>query len=388
MRILIAPMAAMAETSGPISRARALAIKAKERGHKVAFCAAEDVNYRPVEGIKNYYAPVPSPFGLPLFIGKRMFKIAQTLGVQQRKKVRSFEEVLHIVGAIDRKFFPKDVHYLREAIKDFKPDVVYAEFRIAAIVAAKLENVKVVTGYSFPVQKSYASNPEYSKGVKKFLRENGLPEIESVLDIFNWTDLKIVASSYELEPIDDENVIHVGPFVAFQKPKETAGPARNIVAYMGSGTITPKRLIKVLTEAFSGTGFQVYIATKGVDPFKKANINVDHRFDFSKLMPGAAAFINHGGQNSIMTGLINGVPQIICPGNVFERQYNVDSVVKLKAGVSLGVKEFTSQRIKQIVQEFETNPAFRDNAKKAGENLLSLGGVSKVVEILENMKSS
>lgn len=43
MKILIAPMAAMAETSGPITRARALAIKAKERGHEVAFCAAEDV---------------------------------------------------------------------------------------------------------------------------------------------------------------------------------------------------------------------------------------------------------------------------------------------------------------------------------------------------------
>lgn len=292
------------------------------------------------------------------------------------------------MGAIDKKFFPKDVHYLREAIWDFKPDVVYAEFRIAAIVAAKSEKVKVVIGYSFPVQKSYASNPEYSKGVKEFLRKNNLPEIESVLDIFNWADLKIVASSYELEPLDGEKVIHVGPFVSLQKPESSSGQRKNIIAYMGSGTITPKRLIKVLTEAFSETDFQVYIATKGAKPFKKDNINVDRRFDFSKLIPGAATFINHGGQNSIMTGLVNGVPQIICPSNVFERQYNADSVVRLKAGTSLEVKEFTAQKIKQLVQEFESNPAYRDNAKKAGVKLLSLGGTSKVVEILENMKSS
>jgi len=194
MKILIAPMAALAETSGPITRTRALAIEAKERGHEVAFCAAEDGNYHPVENVKNYYAPVPSPFGLPLFIGKRIFKIAQALGVQQKREVRSFEEVLHIVGAIDKEFFPKDVDHLREAIKDFGPDVVYAEFRIAAIVAAKLENVKVVTGYSFPVQKSYASNPEYSKGVKEFLRQKNLSEIESALDIFDWADLEIIAS--------------------------------------------------------------------------------------------------------------------------------------------------------------------------------------------------
>jgi len=67
-------------------------------------------------------------------------------------------------------------------------------------------------------------------------------------------------------------------------------------------------------------------------------------------MPEAVSFINHGGQNSVMTGLVNGVPQIIM----------------------------------QIVQEFETNPMYRNNAKEAGEKLLSLGGVSKVIDILED----
>jgi hypothetical protein len=59
MKILIAPMAALAETSGPITRARASAVKAKERGHEVALCAAEDRNYSPVDNVNNYYAPVP-----------------------------------------------------------------------------------------------------------------------------------------------------------------------------------------------------------------------------------------------------------------------------------------------------------------------------------------
>lgn len=48
------------------------------------------------------------------------------------KNIRSYEEVLHIVGATDRRFFPRDVQSIREAIQDFEPDVVFAEFRIAA----------------------------------------------------------------------------------------------------------------------------------------------------------------------------------------------------------------------------------------------------------------
>ncbi|NRZ58391.1 UDP:flavonoid glycosyltransferase YjiC (YdhE family) [Clostridium beijerinckii] len=139
MKILIAPMAAMAETSGPFSRAAALCNKLIERKHEVAFCAAEDINYKKIENVKNYYAPIPSPFGMPMSLGKRMFKIGQLLGIQQKKKVNSYEQVLHFVGAITYKHFSEDVSCIRKAILDFKPDVVYAEFRIAAIVASKLE---------------------------------------------------------------------------------------------------------------------------------------------------------------------------------------------------------------------------------------------------------
>ena len=60
MKLLIAVKAMPGESSGPISRARALAAEAMKRGHEVAFCAGEDQNYRPVEGVKNFFAPVPA----------------------------------------------------------------------------------------------------------------------------------------------------------------------------------------------------------------------------------------------------------------------------------------------------------------------------------------
>lgn len=384
MKILIAPMAAMAETSGPFSRAAALCNKLIERIHEVAFCAAEDVNYKNIENIKNYYAPIPSPLGMPMFIGKRMLKIGQLLGVQQKKKVNSFEQVLKFVGAVNYKHFSKDVLYIRKAIQEFKPDIVYAEFRIAAIVASKLENIKVVTGFSYPVQKSFASNPEYSTGVKRFLQENKLPVIESVLDIFNWADLKVVPSSYELEPIDDKNIIFVGPFSSTDSSH--ANTEKNkIVAYMGNGTISPRKVIEELTKAFENSNYQVYIATEQVEPYKKNNINVNKRFDFSKLMPEAKVYINHGGQNSIMTGLVHGVPQIICPGNVFERQYNASSIAKLGAGVVLETADFKSETIKRIVSDINEKSIYSNNARIAGERLLSLGGATKAAQAIEGL---
>ncbi|SHI73123.1 conserved hypothetical protein [Clostridium cavendishii DSM 21758] len=382
MKVLIAPMAAMVETSGPFSRVVALCYELIERQHEVAFCAAEDINYRKIENIKNYYSPIPSILGMPMVIGKTMFKIGQLSGIQHKKTVNSFEEVLHFLGAINEKHFYKDVSYIRKAIQDFKPDVVYSEFRIAAIVAAKLENIKVITGFSYPAQKSFASNPEYSKGVKNFIRENKLPEIESVLDIFNWADLKIVASSYELEPINDKNIVFTGPF-SIPNIKKTNFQRNKIIVYMGNGTINPKIVIDNLIKSFEKTDYQIYIATYQVKPYKKNNITVDKRFDFSKLMPEAIAYINHGGQNSIMTGLVYGVPQIIYPGNVFERKYNAASIVNLGAGILLETNDFNTETIMEIIKEFKENHIYINNAKKASDQLLSLGGTKKVVQAME-----
>lgn len=382
MRVLISPMSAMVETKGPFSRAVTLANEFVKRGHEVALCAAEDINYHSIEKVKNYYAPIPSLLGIPKFIGKNIFKMAQLTGLQQKKKVNSFEEVLHFVGAIDRKHFTDDVSCIRKAIQEFKPDVIYSEFRIAAIVAAKLEKVKVVTGYSLPVQKSFASNPEYSSGVNKYLEENNLNKVDSVLDIFDWADLKIVPSSYELEPINGENIVFVGPFSA-PNITSTKVEKNKIVAYMGNGTISPMKVIEELTKAFEKSNYEVYIATEQVEPYKKNNINVNKRFDFSELMPETKVYINHGGQNSVMTGLIYGVPQIICPGNVFERQYNASSIVKLHAGILLETSDFNHETIKRIVSDFNENPAYTNNSKIAGERLLSLGGATKAVRIIE-----
>jgi len=382
MRILIAAMAAMAQTSGCMSRAAAMCNELLLKGHELAFCMAEDVNYKPIQGIKNYYAPVPSPLGLLMMLGERLFKIAQTLGVQQRKPVNSFEEVLQFTGANSREYFEKDLSCLRQAIRDFKPDIVYSEFRLSAIAAAKLENVTVAATVSYPTQTSFACNPEYSKKTRALLQSYGLPPTSSILDIFQWADIKFVPSSFELEPFNDDSVIFVGPFT---KPREFehCNYRKAIAAYMGNGTITTKKVIKELETAFRGSSYDVYIASADTTPRQIDNLTIDKYFDFSKLLPQALAYINHGGQNSIMTGLLYGVPQIICAGNVFERKYNAESIVKLNAGVSIKPREFTAEILKGIVEDFERNDSYRTNSLKHGKSIVELGGVEKLVRSLE-----
>lgn len=60
--------------------------------------------------------------------------------------------------------------------------------------------------------------------------------IDLVLDIFNWVDLKIVLSFYEIELINDENLVFIGLFFVFNI-KFIEYNKNKIIVYMGIGII-------------------------------------------------------------------------------------------------------------------------------------------------------
>lgn len=386
MRVLLSSMAAMAETAGPSGRARLLVNHFKDAGIEVATCMAEDVNYKPIDGVKNYYLEVPMPLGLPKAIATKTFPIAQKLGIIEKKNVGSFEDVLHFTGNIDYDYLVKSVQNIRDAIYDFNPDIVYSEFNISAIIASKLEDKPLYATVSYPTQSEYSSNPKYAKGVKKFLSDNGLPEINSALDLFKWADESFVPSIYELEPFDNDDVTFCGTWkeIDFESIIDEDDNRNVILVYMGNGTISPKRMLKEIKDAFIDTKYEVYIASMALEKEDFENIHVDKRWDFSKLLNDAVLFINHGGQNSVIDGLIYGVPQLICSGRVFERIYNAKSVEKLGAGHLLELDEFKSEIIRLESEKLIDDSNFRESAVLIGDKLKSLNGIDSILDIINS----
>lgn len=394
MKVLISSMAAMAETAGPSARARLLVEHLRGAGIEVATCIGEDVNYKPIEGVENYYLEVPMPLGLPKVIASRTFPLAQKLGIIEKKNVGSFEDVLHFTGNIDYNYLVKSVEDIRKAIADFNPDIVYSEFNISAIIAAKLENKPLYATISYPTQTEYSSSPKYAKGLKKFLKENNFPDVYSSLDLFKWADKSFVPSIYELEPIDMDNVTFCGTWKDVNLDNNLDNDKLNdyqnrkniILVYMGNGTISPKKMLNEIKNAFVGTDYEVYIASLGLEKQEYENIHVDKRWDFSKLLNDAVLFINHGGQNSMVDGLIYGVPQLICPGRVFERIYNGGSVENLGAAKVLDLDEFKSEIIRAESEKIINDDGFMQNSIKIGDKLKSCGGIDCIIDAINEKK--
>ena len=385
MRILLVPMPAMAPTAGPFSRTRLLANAFQARGFSTALCAAEDVNYRTIPGIPNYFLSVPAPFGMPEAIGLRAFSFAEKLGLPGKKPVRSFEEVLHFTGATAYSYFKKSVSEIRSAIAEFQPDLIYSEFNLSAIVAAKAEGKPVFASYSYPAQPSYAASPQFAGGVGRVLTELHQPPVSSALELFLRADVRIVPSIRELEPIDCDNTYFVGPLK--KAPEIRDSEKRNLIlAYLGTGTVSKKQLLNEISDAFVDSGFEVYLAGMEPECSPCRNIHTDRKFDFSALLPRAAVFLSHGGQNSIADGLLFGVPQLIYPGKIFERQYNAESIVKNEAGIRLAEGEFTAKNIRAAVGRLTSDNRFRENSERLGKMLTAPGGTDAVIRhILEHI---
>ena len=324
-------MSAIAETAGPVSRCKILAETFQNNGITAATCMANDINFKEIDGIPNYYLDIPMPFGLPKVIASRMFPLAQKLGLTARKTVRSFDEVLLMTGNLDYKYLKKSVASIRIAVKDFKPDVIYSEFNISAMIAARLENIPLWTTVSYPTQPSYAHNARLAAGLNKLLAEFHIPRVESALHLFDWADKKFCPSIKELEPFNDD-VTFCGALKTVQ-PTEKA--RSKILIYMGNGTISAAATKNVITQAFADSNYDVFIASKYLNTQTCGNIHIAARWDFNQMLDEAMLFINHGGQNSIIDGLIHCVPQIVVPGKVFERIYNADSLVRLTAGICI-----------------------------------------------------
>ena len=419
-KILIVPMAAMAETAGPSFRCKQLVEGLMTVGIDVATCRAKDVNYKSVEGVQNYFLDIPMPMGLPKPIATRTFPIAQKLGITSKKTVNSFDQVLRFTGNLNYKYLKKSVESIRRAIHEFNPDIVYSEFNISAIIAAKKEEIPLYTTVSYPTQHEYAHDTKLSKGLNKLLKELELPSVDSALQLFDWADKRFCPSIRELEPIEElkeelkvgrkndlkklpGNICYCGTFKSIkdhgserifeasdgiEADTYLSDKKRNkILVYMGNGTVSATKTLSVMREAFGDSkyierNYEVYIASSYLKEEVIDNIHIAPRWDFSKLLDEAVIYINHGGQNSIVDGLLHGVPQIMVPGKVFERKYNAKSVADKNAGIVIEFKDFDSGHIKEAFERITGADTMSDSSRKLGNLLRNAGGITNIIKEL------
>ena len=375
-------MVARSRMGGPWSRAQRVARAFQDGGHEVTLAWGDDGNCAdPIA--PTLEIPVPSPLGLPDAIARHTFPLASRLGLMGRKPVRSFEEVLWLTGALDERYTRAAVDALRAHMRAIRPDVVYSEFSLAAVIAARAEGIPCVGSASQPTTAAYASNPRKSAGIRRLLRDMAMPAPASSLTVLEGMRRRFIPSCPTLEPQAGERAVYCGfldePTVLAPRPRDCA------LVYFGAGSVPAGVAVRAGRELAEALDCDVYVAgvPEAVQVSGGHTVRCAPRFDVAELLPRTQVFVHHGGQNSMMDALSYEVPQVIVPGRVFERQFNAEAVENARCGLT--VREPKPALIARAACALLDEPALTSGIRGVRAELSSLGGAARIVREVEEL---
>ena len=377
-------MVARSRMGGPWSRAQRVARAFQDAGHEAVLAWGDDGNcVNPVA--PTLEIPVPSPLGLPEAIARHTFPLASRLGLMGRKPVRSFEEVLWLTGALDERYTRAAVDILRAHMRTSRPNVVYSEFSLAAVIAARAEGIPCVGSASQPTTAAYASNPRKSAGIRRLLREMGMPAPASSLTILEGMRRRFIPSCPTLEPWAGERAVYCG--FLDEPPALTATPRDCALVYLGAGSVPAGVAVRAGRELARALGCDVFVAgaPEATQVSGGHTVRCAPRFDFADFLPRARVFVHHGGQNSMMDALSHEVPQLIVPGRVFERQFNAEAVENARCGLT--VRQPKPALIARATRALVDEPALTSGIRGVCAELSSLGGGARIVREVEKLIS-
>ena len=377
-------MVARSRMGGPWSRAQRVARTFQDGGHEVTLAWGDDGNCAdPIA--PTLEIPVPSPLGLPEAIARHTFSLASRLGLMGRKPVRSFEEVLWLTGALDERYTRAAVDTLRAHMRASRPDVVYSEFSLAAVIAARAEGIPCVGSGSQPTTAAYASHPRKSAGIRRLLRDMGMPAPASSLTVLEGMRRRFIPSCPTLEPRVGERAVYCG--FLDEPPALTGRPRDCALVYLGAGSVPAGVAVRAGRELAEALGCDVSVAgvPEAVHTSRGHTVRCAPRFDVSELLPRTQVFVHHGGQNSMMDALSHEVPQVIVPGRIFERQFNAEAVEHARCGLTVRASQpaLIARAARRLVDE----PALTSGLRGLREELSSLGGTKRIVREVETLVS-
>ncbi len=132
-------------------------------------------------------------------------------------------------------------------------------------------------------------------------------------------------------------------------------------------------------------GGRVAMSSLGEPP---PNVLVRAHVPQLEVLQRAAAFITHGGMNSVSESLYYGVPLVVIP-QMSEQEVVGRRVEELGAGVFLAKNDVTPQSLRLAVDRVLASNRFRMQARTIGESFASAGGAARAVEtIMERLRVS
>jgi MGT family glycosyltransferase len=202
--------------------------------------------------------------------------------------------------------------------------------------------------------------------------------------VFGRSNLNIVYTSRLFQPFAetfDDRFQFVGPTVA-PAPERSATSGQPLV-YVSLGTLfnADAAFYRNCFEAFRRMAVQVImsigsnVSATSLGP-PPANVSVQPHVPQLEVLRRAAAFVSHGGMNSVSESLYYGVPLLVIP-QMGEQETVGRRVEELGAGLYLAKERVSAERLRELVNRLLADDRFRRQAAVVGESFRAAGGAAR-----------
>lgn len=317
--------------------------------------------------------------------------------------------------------FPRIIDRLVPQVQADKPDyVIYDSMCLWGRILAqilKVPAIRLSTTHAFskstftPTQIAVEMAPPIKyilpllqRSLNQISAEYSLAQL-SIEELFSqpeMLDIVFVPKNFQLDGNSFADTFKfVGPSMGRQEvglddfPFATLESSNKSVLYISLGTMSNKKVdfYKECIKAFRhssewqvvmSVGKRINLAKLGEIP---ANFIVRASVPQLKLLEQVSVFITHGGMNSTMEALYNGVPLVVLP-QMGEQQITAQQVAELGLGVTLkrGTRSKASDLV-QAVQTIKHNPAYKQKAIWMQQIMREAGGYQKAAQEILQFKS-
>ncbi|HEU4785202.1 MAG TPA: nucleotide disphospho-sugar-binding domain-containing protein, partial [Ktedonobacterales bacterium] len=113
-------------------------------------------------------------------------------------------------------------------------------------------------------------------------------------------------------------------------------------------------------------------------------VHIERYIPQALLLPRCDLVITHGGSGSVMGALAHGVPLGLIPLNA-DQPLNAERCVALGVGRVIGMGDIAPEAARDAVAEMLANPTYRRNAGRMRDEIATLPGPERALELLEQL---
>ncbi|MEC2308584.1 macrolide family glycosyltransferase [Bacillus atrophaeus] len=375
---------------GHVNPTLALVEKLCEKGHRITYATTEE------------FAPAVQQAGArPL-----LYETTISVDPQQIKELMEKNETPLMFLKESLGILPQ----LEELYKDDQPDLIVYDFIALAgkLLADKLQVPAVRLCSSYAQNESFQmGTEEMLKQVKEaeaefqaFLEQENLPAVSfeqlAIPEAFN---IVFMPCSFQIKnETFDDRFCFIGPSLGKRSEQERLllkekGDRPLMLISLGTAFNAWPEFYQMCMEAFGGSEWHVIMSVgKSIEPDSLGdipdNFTVRQRVPQLDVLTEADVFISHGGMNSTMEAMNEGVPLVVIP-QMHEQELTAQRVEELGLGIYLPKEEVSVPRLQQAIGNIFSDKEIHSRVKDMQKDVKEAGGAEQgAAEIEAFMKKS